>query len=73
MALGDYEDAIRALERGVENRDRGLITLRSDPIWDPLRDDPRFRSIANQVRKAVRSRPPMAPGASRERNRGANR
>jgi adenylate cyclase len=51
VALGEHEDALASLETGLANRDRGLITLRSDPVWDPLRKEPRFKAVLSQVRR----------------------
>lgn len=45
------EEALRELEAGVRARDRNLISLWTDPAWDSLRGDPRFRSILAEVRK----------------------
>jgi TolB-like protein len=45
------EDALRELEAGVKARDRNLTSLWTDPAWDSLRGDPRFRSILAEVRR----------------------
>jgi TolB-like protein len=55
-ALGDTEGALELLVRGLKEGDRGLVFLQSDPVWDPLRKDPRFGSILRQMR-AVRVGP----------------
>lgn len=64
VALGDHEDAIRNLESALANRDPALLTLRFDPTWDPLRDDPRFRDVVRRVRAALQPSPqvPTPPG-----------
>lgn len=49
-ALGRTDDAFRILEEGVKAGDRSLLSLQSDPVWDPLRSDPRFAEIMSQVR-----------------------
>jgi tetratricopeptide (TPR) repeat protein len=49
-ALGDTEGALELLVRGLKEGDRGLGSLHSDPVWDPLRKDPRFVSILRQMR-----------------------
>jgi TolB-like protein len=56
-ALGRTDDAINTLEEGVQQGDRSLLSLQTDPVWDPLRSDPRFADIVGQVR-AMR----FAPG-----------
>ena len=48
LGMGDQERAIRALEKGVEERDiafGGTYPLLADPMFDPLRGDPRFTRI----------------------------
>lgn len=71
VALGNHNDALTALEVALENRDRALLSLRSDPVWDPLRQDPRFKAIQAKVRRpraerrsmpATPTRGPRAPG-----------
>jgi TolB-like protein len=51
VGLHQIDDAFRELQTGVKARDRNLITLWTDPAWDSLRGDPRFRSILAEVRK----------------------
>jgi TolB-like protein/tetratricopeptide (TPR) repeat protein len=64
-ALGRTEDAFAVLEEGVSQGDRGLLMLDADPVFDPLRSDPRFAEILGKVR-ALRftagHRPPGTPG-----------
>ncbi len=50
VALGDKEAALELLVRGLKEGDRGLVSLHSDPVWDPLRKDSRFASIVRQIR-----------------------
>ena len=47
--LGMVEQGIKALERAWSNRDPGLGSIRVDPFLDPLRNDPRFSTIAARV------------------------
>jgi len=62
VALGEYEDAIGSLEQSLAERDRGLVSLQSDPVWDPLRQDPRFQRIQAAVRRSLRpARPEESP------------
>ncbi len=65
-ALGHAEEAIALLAEAVEDGDRGLSTLRSDPVWDELRGNGRFREIERQ---AQLTRPPLPPN-SRPRRGG---
>jgi len=45
----DVGSAIAALERAFELRDPGLQSLPSDTYLDPLRNDPRFKVLANKL------------------------
>ena len=40
----------------LEEDERGLLTLRWDPVWDDLRRDERFKEL---VRESRPQRPPM--------------
>jgi hypothetical protein len=48
-ALGHTEEALDLLEEAAERRERGLATLASDPVWDDLRGDGRFREIERRT------------------------
>ncbi len=58
VVLGDYEAAFQRLTRAYEARDPRLFSLRSEPVWDPVRPDPRFRELQRKIRE---SRWPQAP------------
>ena len=45
LGLGDLEAVFRSLERLVGERSPGFHWLAVDPIWDPIRNDPRFARI----------------------------
>jgi TolB-like protein len=60
VALGSFDEALERIQMAVELRDRKLYTLAGDPIWDPVRGDPRFTSIVDRVRR-VRPRAPINP------------
>ena len=47
--LGRIDQAFEWLHRAVEQRAPWLGFLRIDPIWDPLRSDPRFSAIEHSV------------------------
>jgi TolB-like protein len=59
--LGQRDDAFRYLFEALERREPGMLTLRSDPVWDELRGDPRFRHLAEQAR-SMRFAPPRRRG-----------
>jgi TolB-like protein len=46
---GQRERAFAALERGFAVNDPGLNTLRVDPLFDPIRKDPRFAQMLRRV------------------------
>ena len=50
LALGDKEKAIRYLEEGYEKRETDLGWAHSIPLYDVLRDDPRFTTLLEKVR-----------------------
>ncbi len=49
-ALGDTEEAIRLVERGVEERSPTAMSLELDFMLDPVRHDPRFAAAVDRVR-----------------------
>jgi hypothetical protein len=49
--LGDADEAIPILKRWIEVPSATSITpalLRIDPIWDPIRNDPRFQELVTE-------------------------
>jgi tetratricopeptide (TPR) repeat protein len=48
-ALGATDEAFEWLERGFEERDHWLVFLKVDPMWDGLRQDPRFDELVRRV------------------------
>ncbi len=48
-ALGDKDQAFAFLEKALEAHDGYMPRLKVDPIWDPLRDDPRFRDLLRRM------------------------
>jgi serine/threonine-protein kinase len=50
IGLGETDQAFAALERARQERRGWLVYLRADPLFDPIRDEPRFR----QLRAAMR-------------------
>ena len=49
-ALGEKDQAFAWLEKEYETGGAGLTGLRSEPMWDLLRDDPRFADLRRRTR-----------------------
>jgi len=47
--LGETGLAVAVLEQAYEQRHYRLVYLKSDPWWDPLRDDPRFQDLVRRM------------------------
>ena len=47
--LGEQDQALDWLEKALEAREPGAITLKTDPLWDPLRSHPRFQAMLKQL------------------------
>jgi TolB-like protein/Flp pilus assembly protein TadD len=47
--LNDKDDAFRWMEKAYEERCEYLVYLGSEPLADPLRDDPRFVTFAQRI------------------------
>jgi eukaryotic-like serine/threonine-protein kinase len=56
IGLGDKDGAIASLEHDCENHDVTMIGLKSCPLFDPLRSEPRFLDLMRRVH--------LAPGGS---------
>lgn len=64
VAMGDTEGAFASLDEAVRVRDRRLASLRTDPVWDVMRSDPRFVDLVRRItdaRPPGRGRPPRPP------------
>ena len=49
MLVNEHEDAMIELERSLEHRNMNLLYVAVDPVFDPLREHPRFRRIVAAV------------------------
>jgi len=47
--LGDKDKALDLLEKAFEKHDGEMHTLKINPHWDPLRDDPRFQDLVRRM------------------------
>jgi adenylate cyclase len=47
--LGDTALALTWLERAVETKGVGLIFLALEPMYDSLRDEPRYRKVVERI------------------------
>jgi tetratricopeptide (TPR) repeat protein len=55
VSLGQRDQALAELEKAVRDRNADLIMLRVDPVWDPVRNDPRFMEVVRRVRIPIPS------------------
>jgi hypothetical protein len=47
---GDRVKALEWLATAMRLRDPGLVLLKTDPLMDPLRNEPRFQAIERQLK-----------------------
>ncbi|MBK9171195.1 MAG: hypothetical protein IPM24_27565 [Bryobacterales bacterium] len=50
LGLGDADAAFHWLNQAVDERDPHLLHLPSKPVYDPIRDDPRFHALLSRMR-----------------------
>ncbi len=48
-ALGEKDLAFEWLQKAYEDRSGWLVYLKIDPMFDPLRSDPRFTDLLRRV------------------------
>jgi len=51
IGVGDNDGAIATLQKALANGNRGIgmVQLKSDPVWDPIRPDPRFQELLKKI------------------------
>jgi hypothetical protein len=49
LGLGEKDQAFAWLEKAYEDRSSLILFLKGDPIWDPLRSDPRFADLLRRI------------------------
>ena len=47
--LGDYSTALKALEQSFLNNDKGLVYIKVEPVFKPLRNDSQFKAIVEKM------------------------
>ena len=47
--LGDREHALASLQQALAIRDGGLVSIKIDPLLDPLRGDARFAGLIRKM------------------------
>ena len=58
VAMGRTEAAYGFLDRALAEKDRDLLTLWTDPVWDVLRGEPKFKEILANLR-SIRGHQPL--------------
>jgi TolB-like protein/DNA-binding winged helix-turn-helix (wHTH) protein len=48
-SLGERDSALAWLERAYAEHSNDMVTLKVNPVWDPLRGDPRFQRLLERV------------------------
>jgi tetratricopeptide (TPR) repeat protein len=49
IAFEEYDKAFEWLDRAYEERDPGLIWIKTESLFDPLRSDPRFQTLIKKM------------------------
>jgi serine/threonine protein kinase/tetratricopeptide (TPR) repeat protein len=49
VGLGDRDQVIHWLTRAYEERDADMYLVKYWPLWDPVRDDPRFQELVRRL------------------------
>jgi serine/threonine protein kinase/Flp pilus assembly protein TadD len=50
MRMGEKEKTFSWLEKAYEEHDSGLVSLAVEPIFDPIRSDPRFKDLLRRMK-----------------------
>ncbi len=49
LELGETDRAFELLEEAYEMKERMLLDLKVDPVWDPIRSDPRYTDLLQRM------------------------
>ena len=52
MRMGEKEKTFTWLEKAYEEHDSGLVSLAVEPMFDPIRSDPRFKDLLRRMKLA---------------------
>jgi len=52
LALGEFDNAFEMLESSFAERSVWLIWMKVSPVFDPIRDDPRYTSLLKRLHLA---------------------
>jgi TolB-like protein/Tfp pilus assembly protein PilF len=55
LGLGEFETALDWLRKGLEERSYWMVFLKVDPVYDPIRSQPRFVELLNLIGLAYSS------------------
>ena len=47
--LNDWESVFRALNRAIDLHDRSVVYLKNEPVFSPMRNDPRFKAALKRL------------------------
>ena len=50
VGLGDKEHALEQLNKAYEDRAGWIIDINVEPVFDPLRSDPRFAELVSRMK-----------------------
>jgi len=48
-SLGDRDNSFRWLEKAYQERGWCILYLKQDPVWEPIRSDPRYKDLLRRV------------------------
>ncbi|MGA2096025.1 MAG: winged helix-turn-helix domain-containing protein [Candidatus Acidiferrum sp.] len=49
IGLGEYDEALNLLQKGFEERSYWMVFLKMDPVYDPIRNQRRFKELLKQM------------------------
>ena len=49
MGLGEKDKAFESLQKSYDERSIGMRAIKVDPMYDPLRSDPRFTDLLRRM------------------------